>query len=231
MQRERDPVVVPLAVDRILPGVVEHVVHPAHVPLVGEAEAAEMHRAGHAGPRGRLLRDHRHAGMLGADQPIQLLEELDRLEVLAPAEPVRHPLPRLARVIEIQHRRHRVDAQAVDVELLDPVERVAEQERAHLVAAVVEDERAPVLVLALARIGVLVERGAVEAREAVLVLRKVARHPVEDHADAGLMAGVDEVLEVLRRAEAARRREEADAPDSPTTRRRGAPSPAAARCA
>ena len=64
--------------------------------------------------------------------------------------------------------------------------------------------------LALARIGVLVERGAVEAREAVLVLRKVAGHPVENHADAGLVTGVDERLEILGRAEAAGRREEAD---------------------
>ncbi len=75
-------------------------------------------------------------------------------------------------------------------------------------AAVVEDERAPVLVLAHARVLVFVERGAVEADQAVAVLREVPGHPVEDHADAGLVAGVDEELEVLGRAEAARRREE-----------------------
>ena len=40
--------------------------------------------------------------------------------------------------------------------------------------------------LALPRIGVLVERRAVEAREAVDVLGKMARHPIEDHADAGV---------------------------------------------
>ena len=96
------------------------------------------------------------------------------------------------------------------MELVQPEQRVAEQERAHFVAAVVEDQRAPVLVLALPRIGMLVERGAVEARQAVLILRKVAGHPVEDHADAGLVKGVDEELEILGRAEAAGRREEAD---------------------
>ena len=57
--------------------------------------------------------------------------------------------------------------------------------------AVVEDERAPVLVLALPGIGVLVERRAVEAGQAVRVLREMAGHPVEDHAEAGLVAGVD----------------------------------------
>ena len=124
-QRERDLVVVPLAVDRILLGVVEHVVHPAHVPLVGETEAAEMHR-----PRSRpattsiLPRSPATPGCAAPTTRIQLLQELDRLEVLAAAELVRHPLARLARVIEIQHRRDRVHPQTVDVELLDPVERV-----------------------------------------------------------------------------------------------------------
>ena len=94
--------------------------------------------------------------------------------------------------------------------LLEPEQRVRQQEVADLVAAVVEDQRAPVLVLALPRIRVLVERRAVEARQAVRVLRKVSGHPVEDHAEPGLVAGVDEELEVLGRAEAAGRREEAE---------------------
>ena len=96
-------------------------------------------------------------------QRVQLLEELHRLEVLAAAELVRESTrPSLARVVEIQHRRDRVHAQAVDVKLLEPEQRVAQEERPHLVAAVVEDQRAPVPMLALARIGVLVERRAVE---------------------------------------------------------------------
>ena len=85
--------------------------------------------------------------------------------------------PSLARVVEIQHRRDRIHAQPVDVVLLEPEQRVRQQEVADLVAAVVEDQRAPVLMLALPRIGVLVERGAVEPREAVRVLRKVSRAP------------------------------------------------------
>ena len=115
--------------------------------------------------------------MLAVRQRVQLLQERDRLEVLAAAEPVRHPLPCLARVVEVQHRRDRVDAQAVDVILLEPEQRVRQQEVADLVAAVVEDQRAPVLVLALPRIGVLVERGAVEARQAVRVLRESGPAP------------------------------------------------------
>src|SRR3712207_8561319 len=52
-------------------------------------------------------------------------------------------------------RRDRVDPQAVDVVDVEPEERVREQERAHLVAPVVEDPAAPVRVEALARVGVL----------------------------------------------------------------------------
>ncbi len=57
--------------------------------------------------------------------------------------------------------------------------------------------------LALARVGVLVQRGAVEAAQAVGVAGEVGRHPVDDHADAVLVAVVDEVHEILRRAVAA----------------------------
>ena len=48
--------------------------------------------------------------------------------------------------------------------------------------------RAPVAVLALARIGVLVEGRAVELPQAVAVAGEMGRHPVEDHADAVLVA-------------------------------------------
>ncbi len=54
-----------------------------------------------------------------------------------------------------------------------------EQEVADLVAAVVEDQRAPVGMLALARIGVLVEVRAVEQPQAVAVAGEVGRHPIE----------------------------------------------------
>src|SRR5688500_20253527 len=40
---------------------------------------------------------------------------------------------------------------SIDMELLQPEQCVAQQERSHFVTAVVEDQRAPVLVLALAR--------------------------------------------------------------------------------
>ena len=89
---------------------------------------------------------------------------------------------------------------------VEPEKRVGDEEIAHLVAAKIENERAPILVLALARVHVLVEIGAVEFGEPMGVLREMRRHPIHDHADAGLMAFIDEMAEVIWRAEAAGRR-------------------------
>ena len=69
----------------------------------------------------------------------------------------------------------------------------------------VEDQGVPVRMHALQWVGVLVQMRAIEVPQAVFVVREVGRYPVEDHADAGLMQGVDQVHEVLRRAVAAAR--------------------------
>ena len=82
-------------------------------------------------------------------------------------------------------------------------ERVGQQEVADLVAPEVEHERAPVGVLALARVGVLVQRGAVEAGQRPVVLREVRGHPVDDHADAAWVQRVDERAEVVGRCRSA----------------------------
>ena len=210
-------------VDRFALEVVERVVHPAHVPLEAEAEPAEVDGTRDARPCGRLLGGGDDAGLAAVDDLVHLLEEHDGVEILAPAELVRHPLALLARVVEVEHRRDGVDAQAVRVELAQPVERVREQEVAHLVAAVVEDERAPVGMRAAARVLVLVERGAVEARERPLVAREVRGHPVEDHADPLPVQLVDERAEVVRVRRNARSARSSRSPGSPTSRCTGAP--------
>ena len=126
--------------------------------------------------------------------------------MLPAAVGVRRPLALLAGVVEVEHRGHGVHPQPVDVVLLQPVQRVGDQEVAHLGAAVVEDQRAPVRVLAAARIGVLVQRPAVEADQRPLVLGEVRGHPVDDHADPRLVQAVDEEPEVVRVAEPGGRR-------------------------
>ena len=92
------------------------------------------------------------------------------------------------------------------MELLKPVQGVGHQEVAHLGASEVEDEGAPVWMLAAQRVGVLVQRGAVESRQSPLVLREVGGDPVDDDSDSGLVELVDEVAQVVGGAVPRRRR-------------------------
>ncbi len=207
LQREGHPVVVITAVAGFDRQVLERVVHPAQVPLVAEPQPSLVHATGHSGPRGRLLGDHQRIGELLADHRGQLAEEPDRLVVLAATVGVRGPLAGPARVVEVEHRGDRIDAQRVDVELVEPVQGVRDEKVAHLVAPVVEHVRAPVGMLTALRVGVFVQRGAVEPAEAPFVAREVRRHPVDDHADSAAVEHVDESSEAVGLAETRRRRE------------------------
>src|SRR6266436_3697013 len=93
------------------------------------------------------------------------------------------------------------------MELREPIQRALDQKPLHLSAAEIVDERVPIAMETLAGILVLVKRRAVEAREAVRIVREMARHPIEDHADIGAVTGIDKLRKVLRRAVAGGRRE------------------------
>src|SRR5207249_357463 len=112
-------------------------------------------------------------------------------------------LPGLPRIVEVKHRSHGIHAQPVDVIFVEPEKGVADKKIAHLVAAVIENERAPILLLALTRIDMLVKICAVEFGERGCVLWKMRRHPVHDHADTSLMTSVDKMAKVVRRPEPA----------------------------
>ena len=202
--RECQQVVLVLAVHRVELQVAQGVVHPAHVPFEPEPQAARIDGLRDARETRRLLCNHADAGLALVEVLVDVAEEVDGLEVLPAAELVGHPFAVVAGVVEVQHGRNRVDPEPVDVELLGPVESVGNEEALHLVAAVVEDVGAPVFVLALARVSVLVECGAVESAEAEGVLGEVAGHPVHDDADAGLVEAVDEVAQIVGLAEARR---------------------------
>src|SRR5207302_5825701 len=58
------------------------VVHPSHVPLEAEPQAAQVHRARHHGPRRRLLGDGLDVGVLAVDLAVEPPQEAQRLEVL-----------------------------------------------------------------------------------------------------------------------------------------------------
>jgi hypothetical protein len=71
--------------------------------------------------------------------------------------------------------------------------------------------------VALARIGVLVEMRPVEEAEPVRIGREVARDPIEQHADAGTVEGIDQRPELVCAAEPAGRCEQPDRLIAPGT--------------
>ena len=137
---------------------------------------------------------------------VEFAHEINGFQVLTPAVLVGNPLAFLARIVQIQHRGDRIYPQAVEMELLDPVQGAGQQEVFHLVAAEVEDQRAPVEMLALAGVGVFVQWLAVEPGQTGNVLGEVRRYPVKNYANVVLVAVINEVAEIIRGAEAAGRR-------------------------
>ncbi len=205
MRSEQDLAVMMLAVDRILADVLQRVVHPAHVPFVAEAESAEFDRARHLRPGRGFLRRAGRLREVAEQFSVETAQEFDGLEIFTAAVLVGNPASRRPAVVKIQHGGNRIDAKPVDTIAVQPEQRVRQQKIGDFGAAEIVDQRAPVEVPALQRIGVFVERGAVELAEAVRIVGKVARHPVQDHAEAGAVAGIDQGEKILRRAEPAGR--------------------------
>ena len=197
---EREQPVVAGAPRKIGLHVVQGIVHPAHVPLVVEAQAAVLRRVGHERPRGGLLGHHHHVGEVSLNGAVDLANERAGVQVLLGTVLVELLLTRIVDAkVEVQHTGHAVHANAVNVEVLEPVQHVGDQEGADLAASEVKLVRAPVGVNL-----VLKQHVAVKGGKAVGVGTKAAGHPVHDHADARLVTRIDKVHELLRVAVARR---------------------------
>ena len=164
-------------------------------------------------------------GILRVREVVELPEKLDGLKIFAPAILVGNPFALLSRIIQVEHRSHRVHPQAVHMKAFAPEQRVGGQEIAHFVPAVIEDQRAPVLVRTFARVLVLIERGAVEARQRPVIPRKMRRHPVHDDTNAGFVQRVDEKLKIIGRAITGWSASKSPSPGTPMKDRRRVPTP------
>ena len=189
-----------LAEQRIELHVLQEVVHPTHVPLHGESESVILDLGCNLRPCGGFLSDHDCTLISSEQTGIHMLKELDGFEVLVLAVFVGYPLAVLLSIVKIQHGCDRIYTETVDMEELDPVKGVGHKEVLDFRTAVIVDLGTPVRMLALTRVLVLIELGAVEAGKTCGVFREVCRYPVKDNADALLVEVVDHVLEVIRRA-------------------------------
>ncbi len=181
--------------------VVTHVVHPTHVPLQSEAQAAILDGPGDLGPGGGLLRRRQGRGIHGRRQAVQVLQKRDGLQIFMP--PVNIGPPLRAAIVQIQHGRHGVHPQAVDVVFLQPPPGGGQQEGPHVVLAEVKDPGAPALVLPLQGVAVFIQAGAVKVDEAVGVLAEVGGDPVQDHRQPRPVQPVHQIHEVVGVAVAA----------------------------
>src|SRR5208337_3082571 len=141
------------AVEGIFAEVIQSVVHPAHVPLEIESKATILARSCHFRPCGSFFRKSQDVRKLLVYQGVESFKKLYGLNVLAPAEFIGQPLAGSTGIVQVQHGRDGVHAQAVNVILVEPKQCVGEQKGADLGALEVECERAPVLLVAPAWVG------------------------------------------------------------------------------
>src|ERR1700693_2108270 len=81
---------------------------------------------------------------------------------------------------------------------LEPEKSVCDQEVTYFVSTIVEDQRAPIPVFSLPRIGVFVKPCSVELSQSKGVLGEMPRNPVQNDSDALLVATFDEMPKLVR---------------------------------
>ena len=176
----------------------QEIVHPPHIPFQTESQTAFLRLARHHWPCCGFLGDHDSTFVFPKDYGVQVLKKFNRFQVLVLTVFVRYPLPCLSSIIQIQHGGHCIHTKPVNVIFLYPKKRVGDQEVLHLIFAVIENFCPPVRMLPFSWICILICRGSVKISQSVGILRKMCRHPVQDHADFIFMHVIHKILEVLR---------------------------------
>ena len=192
-------------VDGILGIEVKSVVHPPHVPFHAEAQSTKIGRLRYTRPRCRFLSNGQHAWVVMVDHLIKCFQEIYGLKVLVAAILVGYPLTLFAGIVEIEHRCHGINPQPVYVVFLKPEKGIRDEIIFHLVPSVIEYKCPPLPVLPLLWVRMFVETCPVEKTQTVGILGEMSGYPVNDDADAVLMASVYEKHKVFRLAEPARR--------------------------
>ncbi len=210
-QPKADFIVMMLPVHRITRHILQRVVHEAHVPFEPEAQRRGIWRIAvggvrHAGPGCRFLGDSDDAGVARIQRPVHRAQHRHGIPIFAAALRIGHPLPGLAAVIAVEHRGDGIDAQPIDMIGLRPEQRIVDQKTRHLAAAEIVDCGVPIRMKALPWVFMLIQRGAIEPRQAVRINRKMRRHPIDQHRNAGAVGTINKAGKAIRRTKAGRRR-------------------------
>src|SRR6476661_5337994 len=101
--------------------------------------------------------------MIPIHRLVERAQEKYGVEILSAAILVRDPFSCAPGVIEIKHRCDGVHTDPVDMIFLEPEHGARDQKRAHLITPVVENRTVPARVIALPRIGMLIQLSSIEA--------------------------------------------------------------------
>ena len=197
-ERECQIVMVIRPIDRIKRKIPKHIVHPAHIPFVAEAQSSHVGRTGNHRKSGGLFGNHdipREKLVTGA---VKLFDKLDSLHVFFSSEDIRHPLAVFSVVVKIQHRRYGINTNTVNVIFIHPEHSARYQEADNLIAAVVINESTPLFVFALSPVLVLIAASAVKAHKPVRILREMSGNPVKYNSQTCPVSLVDKIHEIMR---------------------------------
>ena len=171
--------------------VIERIVHIAHVPLEAEAKPADFRRHGDHGVGRRLLGNGDRPRILGQNGGVELAQKLHCGKVNVAALGVRRVLAVLSAVVEVQHRAHGVDTDAVNMVVFKKAACRGDEKRLNLRHGIVKNERAPLGVVCHTLFLALKQPRAVKQRKPVRIPGKVRRYPVHDNTDAGIVQDID----------------------------------------
>ena len=135
-------------------------------------------------------------GVALVDLLVEAAQKCDGLQILPATILVGDPLTLPTGVVQVQHRGYCVQAKPIHMIFIQPEEGTTNEKPSNLIAAIIEDEAIPIGVDSFTRIGVLDQMGSVEKGETMLVIGKMGRYPVQDHANVVLVEAVDKVHEV-----------------------------------
>ena len=187
--------------------IAQRVMHPAHVPFQVEAQILGIVRGGvgDTRPGGGFFGDGEGVWVQGVNAVVERAQKFQGVDVFTAAVAVGQPFTLFAGEVEVKHGGNSIDAQPVDVVFFQPEEGVADEKLTDFITAVIKNIGPPIRMCPQARIFMFIEMGAIKETKAMLIHREVGRHPIQNHANFGLMASIDKGHEIIGRAEAAGR--------------------------
>ena len=113
-------------------------------------------------------------------------------------------------VVLVHHAGHTIESEPVELELLHPVAKIAEQESYNLVRPIVEEAAVPEIVTSLSSLMEIEVVSSIELVETVQdVLACMGVHDIEKDSNTQSMGRVDQFFEFFRGSVSRARREEA----------------------